>query len=399
MGAVVRDRVGRRALALALIGMLAGGLPAPAAAELDVRLAYLTQEVDHPPALSNLDDPLTDEGVQGARLGLADNNAAGRFLKHRYTLDEVSVPRDGDVVAAFEALVAQGHRFVVAHLPAAALERVLEAPSLDQVLLFNAGAPDDRFRTADCRANLLHTLPSRAMLADALAQFLVRKRWERWFLVVGPRPEDELVAAAVRRAAPRFGARIVAEKRWTGEFDLRRSAQAEVARFTQGPDYEILIVADEIGDFGEYVPYQTWDPRPVAGTQGLVPTAWGRPIEQWGAAQLQSRFVEQAGRGMTDIDYAAWAAVRSVGEAVTRTNTADFATLVAWIRGDRFELAAFKGRKLSYRPWNGQLRQPVPLLTPRALVTLSPQEGFLHPVTDLDTLGYDQPEVDCRGGT
>jgi hypothetical protein len=33
---------------------------------------------------------------------------------------------------------------------------------------------------------------------------------------------------------------------------------------------------------------------------------------------------------------------------------------------------------------------------PRALVTTSPQDGFLHPVTDLDSLGYDRPESRCR---
>ena len=27
--------------------------------------------------------------------------------------------------------------------------------------------------------------------------------------------------------------------------------------------------------------------------------------------------------------------------------------------------------------------------------TLSPQQGFLHPKTELDTLGFDQPESQC----
>jgi hypothetical protein len=27
---------------------------------------------------------------------------------------------------------------------------------------------------------------------------------------------------------------------------------------------------------------------------------------------------------------------------------------------------------------------------------VSPQDGFLHPVTTLDTLGYDRPETKCH---
>lgn len=371
----------------------------PMAAEGDIteiRIAYLTQIAKQPPALSNLDEPIPDEGLQGSLLAIDDNNTSGRFLKQHFSLKLVRVEEDGDVAAALHALYADGYRIVVADLQAAALDRILATPIASQMMIFNARAPDDRFRNDDCRSFLLHTMPSRAMLADALAQYLVKKRWTDWFLVVGTRAEDELFAAAVRRAAKRFGGRIVEEKSWAFEHDLRRTAQAEVPVFTQVDAYDVLIVADEIGDFGEYLAYRTWDPRPVAGTQGLVPTAWHRTVEQWGAAQLQSRFRKQAGRWMTARDYAAWVAVRAVGEAAMRTGAGGLKTLSAYIHSDALQLSAFKGRKLSFRPWNGQLRQPIPVAAARSLVTLSPQEGFLHPTTELDTLGYDKPESTCR---
>jgi ABC transporter substrate binding protein (PQQ-dependent alcohol dehydrogenase system) len=227
------------------------------------------------------------------------------------------------------------------------------------------------------------------MLADALAQFLVKKQWREWFLVVGPAEGDKAFADALRRAAKRFGAEIVAEKTWQWDHDIRRTAHEEIPLVTQEVEYQILLVADERGDFGEYIPYNTWEPTLVAGTQGLTPTAWHKVVEQWGAAQLQNRFKDMA-------DYAAWAAVRSIGEAVTRANTVDFQPVADFIRSDAFELAGFKGRKLTYRSWNGQLRQPIPLAAPRALVALAPLEGFLHQSTELDTLGYDAPEVDCH---
>ena len=382
-------------LAAAILAVASAAPAASATPERvhEVRIGYLARDKAPPPGLSVLEPPHEDAGVQGARLAIADNNTTGRFTGQVFTLIERELPEEGDVAAAFAGL---GVPFVVSTLDGEGLDQLMAAAEGGEVLIFNAGAADDRFRGRDCRRNMLHTLPSRAMLADALGQYLVRKTWTRWFLVIGPGEGDALLAEAVRRASRRFGGRIVAEKTWSEQLDVRRTAEAEVPVFTQVADHDVLIVADEVGLFGEYLPYRTWHPRPVAGTQGLVPVAWDRSLEQWGARQLQARFQRQAGRPMTAIDYAAWAAIRSIGEAATRSASAEPAGVAGYIRGDAFEFAGFKGLSLSFRPWDGQLRQPIPLVTARAVVSMSPQEGFLHPRTALDTLGHDRPESECR---
>ena len=271
---MVRASPARCLLAAAILLLAVPNVTTAQQAETDlVRIAFLKQLVDRPPALSNLDDVPDDIGVFGGRLAAADNNTTGRFMKQRFELEEAVVPPDGDPVAAFERLVADGHRLVVTDLDAATLLEIADRSDARDVLIFNAGAADDRLRNEDCRANILHTIPSRAMRADALAQYLGWKRWNRWFLVVGRRDEDALFAEAVRRSAKKFGAKIVAEKEWKYGPDARRTAQSEVPVFTQDVDYDILVVADEVGEFGEYLMYRTWDPRPVAGTQGLVPTS------------------------------------------------------------------------------------------------------------------------------
>lgn len=172
--------------------------------------------------------------------------------------------------------------------------------------------------------------------------------------------------------------------------------QKQIPVLTQGVDYDVLIVADEGESFGDYLMYRTWETRPVAGTHGLVPAAWNRVHEQWGGTQIQRRFERIAGRWMTPRDYAAWVAVRSIGEAATRTRSTAVADIAAFVRGPDFALGAFKGKGISYRDWNGQLRQPILLAGPRTLVSVSPQVGFLHQFTELDTLGYDRPENACR---
>lgn len=362
--------------------------------ELNVRIAYLGYLADHGPLLSNSFPEPDDRGLRGAEVALQDNNVTGRFLKHRYQLDALQSDDAEELLDTARRLNEEGVRFFVANLPADQL-RTLQASISPEAIIFNSGSKDDALRVDQCIPGLLHTLPSRAMLTDALAQWLVSRRWNRWLLITGQQPEDLAYAAAVKRAANRFGGRIVAEKAWSFDTDLRRTAQQELPMFTRASAYDVVIVADERGDFGEYLLYNTWLPRPIAGTQGLMPVAWHKAVEAWGAAQLHSRFEAHAGRWMNELDYASWAGVRSVGEAVTKLRSDNPVELRAFILSDQFQLAGFKGRRLEYRGWSGQLKQPIPLVHPRALVSQSPQEGFLHPITDLDTLGYDKPESQC----
>lgn len=378
------------ALALVPAGALAQG-------ETQIPLLYLERQVDRPPTLSNLDKPPDDLGLAGARLGLSDNTTTGKFLGQRFTLEARVVPPPGDFLNEARAALA-AHRPVAAiiNAPAADLLALADAPEAKGLLLFNAGARDDRLRGADCRAKVLHTAPSRAQLGDALAQFAVKKRWTRWFLLAADRPSDLLWRDALKTSARKFNLSVVAEKSFADKgADLRRSASAEMPLLTQGPEHDMVVVADEAQDYAPYVPYNTWLARPVAGSAGLEPLGWHRAIEQWGAAQLQSRFFKTAGRAMTATDWAAWAGIRAIGEAATRTRSGDAKALEAYIRSEKFELAGFKGRPLSFRAWDGQLRQPIHLVYSGALVGVAPFEGFLHRVTDLDSLGVDAPETRC----
>ncbi|SHH74104.1 ABC transporter substrate-binding protein [Marivita hallyeonensis] len=366
-----------------------------AAAETEVVIHYIKQEVAPPPTLSNLDPIPEDLGLRGAELGLEDNITTGRFLGQSYELSVTRVPEDGDFVAAVEAALAETDLLVL-DAPADQVLTAADIPAAASALIFNAGAADVALRADACRANVLHTIPSYAMRADALMQFFVKRRWTEIALVEGERADDQAWADTMEASARKFGLSFGARKTWAFDADMRRNAAQEVPVFTQElGDYDVLLVADAADDFARYISFNTWQPRPVAGSEGLRPVVWHRVVEQWGAAQLQSRFTELAGRDMKDRDYAVWAAMRAIGEAVTRTGAADAATLREYMLSDAFELAGFKGRPLTFRAWNGQLRQPIPLVHERALVAQAPLEGFLHQRTELDTLGLDEPESGC----
>jgi ABC transporter substrate binding protein (PQQ-dependent alcohol dehydrogenase system) len=368
-----------------------------------VPIGYLKQEVKRPIPLSRLHVEPEDYGVAGAEMALKDNNTTGRFTKQEFTLDVESVPIGGDAVAAVRKLVDSGHHFILVDAPAETLLALSDLVKGKDVVLFNVRAEDEELRQEECRANVLHTAPDRTMLADALAQYLVWKRWQRWLVVKGPFPEDLAYLEAIRRAAKRFGGTIVEEREYKETPGARRTdtGQLQIQRqmpvFTQGAgDYDVVVVADEKQVFGPYLPYRTWDPRPVAGTAGLTAMSWHPAHEQWGATQMQNRFQRFAKRFMWPLDYQAWIAVRAIGEASTRLPAGSFTELSDYIRGDAFDLAAFKGQKLTFRKWDGQLRQPILVTGPDLPVSMSPQEGFLHKNDEADTLGIDEPESKCK---
>src|SRR5215469_12601759 len=346
------------------------GLMSPlalAAEPLEIHIGYIHHAAIKE-TLSLIAQPAGNDGIAGARLAIEDNNTTGKFLNQHFNLDEARLKlRD------------------------------------DGTLLLNAGAIDDRLREEDCRANVVHVAPTRSMLADGLAQYLVWKQWRRWLLVVGSHDEDKLYADALRRAATRFGAKIVQERTFEDTGGARRTdsgitqIQRQMPVFTQqAPAYDVLVAADESEVFASYLPYRTWDPRPVAGSAGLVATSWDASHDQWGATQIQNRFVKVNARHMTALDMQAWTAARMVGEATSRTSSGDTKTVFDFIKGKDFSIAAFKGTRLTLRDWNLQLRQPILLADGRMVVSVSPQEGFLHQFSELDTLGVDRPETKCK---
>ncbi len=372
----------------------------PAAIPLQpVKIAYLGIRRPAPPIYDYEDDP-ADVGVDGAKIAMRDMKTTGRLTGQDFSLDEVILNNGQSPVDAAKALVARGEGLIVADLPAKDLLAVSDALKDSPATLYNINAEDDSLRNADCRANIYHVAPSRSMLTDALAQFLVFSKWQHVFLVVGKDPSDQLYAAAVRRSVKKFGLKLTGDKVWEfGNLARERAdgpTRASALIFTRGTDADMIVVADEAGKFGDYIQYHTAEPKLVGGTQGLIPATWSRVLDAWGSAQLQSRFVRTNKRPMRSIDYQAWEAVRIIGEAATRAKSGDPKTVADYIVRPDFQIAAFKGVPVSFRPWDRQLSQPILLVQPKMLVSVAPEPGFLHPVSPLDTLGFDKPETGCK---
>lgn len=397
------DRFSRRALiATGAATFLAATTRVARSDPATVQVGYL-RWTEPQPTISLLDKMPPDDGLAGAKLAMRDNDTTGRFMNQQFELSETPVRADDDPVAILATLTDRGVKLILTDVPADRLLKLAAAGRAGGVVLFNIRAPDDALRQQDCRDNVIHVAPSRSMLADAVAQYLAWKKWSRWVLVYGSHPEDALLADAYRRAAKRFGARIVKEREYTDTGGARQTdsgvvqTQQQIPVFTQGlPDYDVLVAADENSVFADYLPYRTWDARPVVGSAGLRPVTWDPSSESWGGAQLQDRFIRVEHRRMTELDMQAWTACRMIGEAASRTASADPAKIMQDMKGADFGVAAYKGQKLTLRNWDWQLRQPILLSDGRDVVSVSPQPGFLHQVTELDTLGIDRPETKCK---
>jgi len=337
-----------------------------------------------------------DRPQPGAEMAIRESRILGRALNMKFSLVHAEGKTVADLLSAVERLMAAGIRYFLVDAEAVVLDALAKATAGKNLLLFNISEPSDTLRATSCQAHLMHTLPSFAMMTDALAQFLIANKWREVLVLKGPLADDAAYATAFQASAKRFGVKVTASRNFVLGNDPRERGKNNVKLMTAEDDYDVVFVADTEGEFGRYVPYQTHRPRPIIGTEGLITEAWHWSWERHGAPQLNQRFEKLAKRRMTGPDWAAWVAVKAIVESIVRTRSADFKTARAYLKGDKMTLDGYKGTPSSFRPWDNQLRQPILLRTHNAVIERAPLKGFLHPKENMDTLGFDHGDKKCR---
>ncbi len=332
----------------------------------------------------------------GAEVALKEARFIGSAIGVQFKLEHMTGPGPAEIASQVNQLLTQGVHFFLVDAPGEVIAPLARRFKGRDILLFNLSALDNALRQVECQPNLLHIVPSQSMLIDALTQYLVSQKWRKVLVLQGPKLQDQALVDALRRAEKRFGLKLVDIRPFKLGRDPRQRSRNNVALLTSGADYDVVFVADSEGEFARAVPYQILEPRPVVGSAGLVPDWWHWAWDRNGAPQLNKRFFKQAGRWMTGYDWAAWMAVKVIVEAVQRTQTTDFHTLDAFIHGKDIVLDGFKGYRLDFRSWDNQLRQPIFLTTSNWVIERAPLEGFLHQTNDLDTLGFDEREIQCK---
>lgn len=378
--------------------MVAALVIAVAAEAATLRVALLQRDDDE-----RLEPRRVELAYPGHPGGTLDAAIEMALQETRFELDaaklqvtvEIANARSADEVKTrLQSLEKAGVAAVVLDLPAQWIASNAAAVKLP---LLNAGAGDDALRGAACQAHLFHTLPSERMLADALAQTLVARRWSRVLLLHGTRANDLARLAVVQASMRRYGLKPVAVKAFKLSADPRERELSNPLLLTGGLDHDAVWVVDTDGEFARTLPYRTALPRPVVGDAGLTAEAWAPHFERFGAPQLARRFAKHAQRPMTGADWAAWIAAKAVLQAALEAPASPTAESIrrALTRSD-FTLDGFKGVRLSFRSWDRQLRQPLLMTDGQGVIASAPAEGVLHPKNVLDTLGTDAAESACK---
>lgn len=393
--------VGKPLRALAGALALAAALPSFAATKVTIAVVSLDGDPRHAPRRLEKAYPghPTGRAIDGVQLAAEDSafelDAAGIALE----VKDVVLPNAAGLTKALAELKAAKVQHVVADLPAAELRALVQAApaALGGAIVFNAAADDDALRGAQCAAHLLHTVPSRAMLSDALAQYLAARNWRKALVLQGPLPGDALMLEAFNRAAKRYGVKTTFTKPFKLTGDPRERELGNV-RLLTGSDreHEVVAVLDSDGEFARTVPYATQLPRPVVGANGLVAVPWHPLWERNGGPQLSRRFAKEHTRPMSGHDWAAWVAGRAVATVLVDLPKAPIAQQLKALRGGPVAVDGFKGPRLSFRAWDGQLRQPIFLSHVDGVIGVAPLDGVLHPKEVMDTLGVDETESACK---
>jgi len=333
----------------------------------------------------------------GAEVAIAESEFQLANAGLKIALQDVPLDNVAQARAQIMALAQKGVRHFLLDLPGAVAVELSQALRTSDILLFNVSAAEDSLRRTACSANLFHTLPDESMMADAIAQFLTARKWTRVLLLTSTLAADAARIAATRQAIKRYGLKVVADKAYKLSNDPRERDLGNVALLTAGIDADAVWVVDTDGEFARDVPYRTNLPRPVVGSAGLVAEAWQTSWERYGAPQLSRRFRKAANRSMAGVDWAAWIATKAVIEVAIKY--ADAREHRRALRSPDLVLDGFKGVRLSFRPWDQQLRQPVFLAhggIGGGIAGVAPLEGFLHPSNNLDTLGASEKESTCK---
>lgn len=334
--------------------------------------------------------------LNGVKLGVKSAGVIGRSLGLKFELAEFSFNSADDPVSKVVAQLTQGQSTVaILDLPKQQMLEIAQAMSGKPVVLFNARHKDNDLRGSQCYNQLFHTMPSYTMLMDALNQYLKSKNWSKVLLLAGSGDNDSLLASAYKKSASKFSIKIVDEKSFVLSNDPRDRSKTNVSILTGRPKHDVIFVADTLGEFARYVPYQTHSSRLVVGSEGLIPDAWHWAWERHGAPQLNQRFDKKFDARLSTTEWAGWAAVKATISAVRLAGSTDHPALLSALSSSELVLDLYKGTPGSFRAWNNQLRQPILLHTHNAVVARAPLDGYLHHRTNMDTLGIDEGESTC----
>lgn len=193
--------------------------------------------------------------------------------------------------------------------------------------------------------------------------------------LLGGRTPEAVRALAQRASA----AHIIYMNTLVSDDALR--IQCSATTFHVAPSDAMGRDARRLAHAGEAAPVVGWDPS----------------LERFGADTLNERFKTRFGRPMTLEAWTNWFAVKALWESSLRARATDAKALAAYLASDAAQFDGHKGRPLSFRSWDHQLRQPVYVrVAPSAPLVEEPAQAEDEDArTSLDRIGVTAAHPTC----
>ena len=336
--------------------------------------------------------------VDGAKLGIIEAKKLQRITKTEFMLDHIRLIDENSIYDLMISSEIKKYKAVLLDIPLDSFEKIKNLIiKNNNIIFFNTTDQSNFIRSDVCIKNLFHSFPSDMMKTDAIAQFLVNKKWNKTLMLTGPLIQDINLANSFRVSAKKFGIKILKEKFFVNSNDPRIREKNNLSFLTQGKKYNSIFISDFDGEFALTLPNNSVKSANVFGSSGLIALAWHWSYMRHGAPQVNGRFERKFDRRMTERDWSAWIAIKSITEGILRTKSDQTEDLQKYLTTDNFKVDGSKGISLNYRSDTKQLRQPIFLVSGNNWVTtVAPLQNYQSKENNLDTIGIVNRKNICR---
>jgi branched-chain amino acid transport system substrate-binding protein len=380
-----------------------------------VRIAHLSRRQGH-------DAETASYAIMGAQLGVEEAEiTAGMFgTKVELIIEDGVTPANMPALvrklSALERLTA-----IIAALDDPTTASLSAFTQQERLVCMNTTARGGDLRGKKCQRSTFHVEPDVAMYTDAMGQWLMQNNRKRWYYMVSEASIGQEVYHRSRRFLQQRGGTDLGRSVISpGQSDFQ-----DVLAHLGGVEAEAVVMTlsgEELRQFlKQYrasglqvllagIPLDMialWQAS-LESLQGVWVTSWYHGLERFSARELNRRFYRRFEKPAEGSAWANWAAVKLVMEGVLRSASTETAALVNYFEGTP-PFDGHKGRSLTFRDWDHQLRQPLYVLKVREDKPENPWDrlqliGELPPpaapgqsvVEVLDTLGERQTESLCR---
>jgi branched-chain amino acid transport system substrate-binding protein len=317
--------------------------------------------------------PLAPSILRGAKMGIAEADSMAQMFGKKIELAVPPVPGPEKLAGVASRLVKEGVSVLVGGGDERSAEALREVAREGNALFLNVGSAADRLRTERCDRHTFHVFASVEMQVGAVGVWLIEeKKARRWAVLT----ESDELRRAVSALAEARGATVVDDALavsgttdWRPALERFRAAAPE-ALWIGLPPGSLSGFFQQYGPAGLSGPLVGITPGAVGlpnlrqGVLGGVwPVIWYHTLEKYSARDLNSRHKRRFGEPLDGASWSAWAALKLVGEAAVRGSTTPQAILEYLETDPPFD--GHKGRPLTFRKRDHQLRQPLYLAQAR----------------------------------